>query len=515
MNTPTRSVQLNGKFTKNIFACRRARVRKRRLFGVTASVSDDESPSYESDAKAAYAFTRTLAIGLNAVIAGLFATVFFAVVLLWLQKSSNLQLERTEYGSALFFIFLVVTLCAYLVFDYVQRRKEDAVQKRRAAAAREKSPPRKKRLNPDDWGAILEERLKEFDPIFAEGEPAAAPAPSKSPVTAAAAEPHAPAAAAARPLKDPTAELFVQAVNAAAASLDEELSTFMQFGVNLFVAGGSGELVKRGMMSQARGRHILAAMLVDLGLTKRSAESFAANANTFAQVPHFRAPIDAGYRAMAHLIQTGFVEISALPEALGFWRIQDDLCRAPELVTFVTTSVAVPPPGVTVDPENRQRVIRTHKTVVTEVLHRFQGREIHSLGNGCIMVFDDTTRAIRAAMMCQEELDKFARANPTLVVAARIGIDTDIAAVVAHDYISAALPRTATIATLAPAEHIYCTEAAKNDALDVIDFQPTALSEIYADLAPLFSVTWSKVPVNATTADPLEYRQVGALADAT
>jgi len=70
-----------------------------------------------------------------------------------------------------------------------------------------------------------------------------------------------------------------------------------------------------------------------------------------------------------------------------------------------------------------------------------------------------------------------------------------------------------TTATNAPPGHIYCTEAAKNDAMDLIEFEPTALSDMYADLAPLFAVKWSQVPLGATSANPLEYRHVGALAD--
>lgn len=491
----------------------------------------DDPISRENAARANYLFARTLAVGINAVAAGLAVTAFFAVFLLWLQKSSNLELERGQYGSALVFVFLFATLCAYLVFEHLQSRKERLARERRIDATKRKPSARRAAPDPDDWGAVLEERLKAFDPIFADTPDAASdetPMPLVSPAGPAAAFETRPTVSGApdaaalttapgaktAPPRDPTADLFAQAVTAAVASLDEEPSAFMQFGVNLFVAGGSGELAKRGGLPAAQGRQMLSGMLAGLGMSPRSAEAFAANANTFAQVPHFRAPIDAGYRAMTHLIDKGFVEIAALPEVLGFWRMQDETCGAPEPVTFVATSVAVPPPGVPVAPEDRQRVIRTHKTVVTEALHRFQGRELHTLGNGCVMAFDDTTRALRAAMMCQEELDKFARANPSLVVAARIGVDTDIAATVAHDYVSAALPRTVTIAAMTPPGHIYCTEAAKNDALDMIAFAPMALGEMYADLAPLFSVAWSQAPVHVTSANPLEYRQVGALAEA-
>lgn len=476
-------------------------------------MSDNEHDPHERSAAANYAFTRALAVGLNALITGLIATAFFAIALLWLQKSSGIRLEKSQYGGVLLFILVLVTLCAYLVFDYIQSRKDEEAKRKRAA----NRPTLKssEKIRDDDWGAILEARLKEFDPLFAENEgpPASQPAKQATPAGGKAAPSSAPVAAATTtaPVKDLTAILFAQAVTAAIAAREETPTLFVSFGVNLFVAGAAGEIANRARLTPANGKHVLESMLLETGMSKRSASAFAANASTFAQVPHFRAPIDAGFRAMAEFAQSGMADASALSEMLVQWGIQDGIVHAPEAMTFVTTSVGVPPPGIAIQPEDQQRVLRTHTTVMTEVLHRFQGREIHNLGNGRIIVFDDATRAIRAATQIMESLDKFARANPTLIVAPRIGVDTDIGAIVGHNYVSAALPRTVTLATIASANCICCTEAAKDDATDIIEFQPISLSDIYTDLPPLFAAAWSQAPVDVSNAAPLEYRQVGAL----
>jgi hypothetical protein len=477
---------------------------------------DHEQETHERSAAANYAFARALAVGLNAFITGLIATAFFAIALLWLQKSSGIRLEKSQYGGVLLFILVLITLCAYLVFDYIQSRKEEDAKRRRAASKPAPKGPEKMRA--DDWGAILEARLKEFDPLFAENEEreSLAPQPAKQ-VAAAAGAPSAspaPTAAAApmpAPAKDLTAILFAQAVTAAVAALEETPTPFLSFGVNLFVAGAAGEIAARTRLTPANGKNLLEAMLLETGMSKRGASGFAANAGTFAQVPHFRGPIEAGFRAMADFAQTGMADASALSEMLAQWRIQDGIVHAPDIMTFVATSVGVPPPGLTIKPEDQQRVLRAHATVMTEVLHRFQGREIHNLGNGRIIVFDDATRAIRAATQIMEALDKFARANPALIVAPRIGVDTGLAAIVAHDFVSAALPRTVTLATIASANCICCTEAAKDDATDIIEFQAVSLSDIYSDLPPLFAAAWSQAPVDSSNAAPLEYRQVGAL----
>lgn len=490
---------------------------------MAVAVTDDPPPSHAETAAANYAFARAMAIGLNALLVGLMATGLFAVGLIWLQRNSGIELERRQYLGVLVFLLVLSTLSAYLVFDFAQSKKEALIRKRRAAA----KPPGQKTSNKpadDDWGAILEARLRKYEPLFADGEenesalaPSTAPEPSPAPVVAATAVAMTPRPVAVAPApsahKDLSVTLFAQGVTAAIAGLDEAPTLFLQFGIHLFMAGAAGVIAARGNLSAAQGRLVLETMLVELGVSKRRAQSFAANANTFAQIPHFRAPVEAGFRAMAHFNEAGFVELAVLPEMLAQWQIQDGICHAPEIMTFVTTSVGVPPPGVTIAPEDQQRVIRAHATVITEIVHRFQGREIHNLGNGRILVFDDATRAIRAATQCMEALDRFARTNPTLIVAPRIGVDTDIAAIVASDYVSAALLRTVTIATIASAKCVCCTEAAKDDAAEVIEFEPVLLSDTFADMPALFAAKWDQAPVEATGAAPLEYRQVGALSN--
>lgn len=478
---------------------------------------NDDPSAEEKSAHASRAFARAAAISINAMTTGLIGTGAFSIILLWLQKRSGIRLDEGQYVGVLLFLFVLTSLCAYLVFEYLQHQK-DEIQRVRQSAGRPQTKPVKR--DSEDWGAILEARLKEFDPLFTDGEEELsarsvqgvdnAASPSTAGADASAQRrPSAPTT----PLRDATAALFVQGVTAAIAGLDDGSSTFVQFGIHLFLAGASSELVRRSLAAPGTGKQILLGMLTELGLSSRDAAAFSENANTFAQVPHFRGPIEAGARAIAHLVDEGTTDISVLPETLNLWRMQEDICSSPEPMTFVTTSVAVPPHGTVVTPEDRQRVLRAHATIIPEVLHRFQGREIHNLGNGRIMAFDDATRAIRAAMHCMEELDKYARANPTLPVTPRIGIDSDIAAIVANDYVSAALPRTVTIAAIAPAGQIYCTQAVQDDAIDIFEFQAISLYEAYSDLPPLLTVAWSHAPVHTSSASPLEYRQVGALAD--
>jgi hypothetical protein len=56
---------------------------------------------------------------------------------------------------------------------------------------------------------------------------------------------------------------------------------------------------------------------------------FTDNANTFAQVPHFRGPIDVGYRAMAQLHDPALGEAPQIGDMLREWSMQESLCEPP------------------------------------------------------------------------------------------------------------------------------------------------------------------------------------------
>ncbi len=453
----------------------------------------------------------------NALSLGLIFTMLLAVVVLWLEKRSCMTLDREQYRGLLLIIFLTITLSAYVVLEYFQHRNDER-------EAKNKRPQK---------GKVKDEPA--FAPIFVEPVPpptalslisnAAEDVPvpdglsidahntvSVTPVEIPH-EPSAPVRPAPAVSDDASAALFVQTVTAAVVGFDEEPTPFIQFGLRLFIMGGCGELARRNALTTAQGKAVLMRMLAEMSVTKRDAASFAANANTFAQVPNLRGPIDAGYRAMAHLHDAGFVNIADLIDAMAQWKIQDGLCQPPEPVTFVATAIVAAMAGAATPPEDRQRSLRAHNKFVGAALDHFQGREIHNLGNGFVAAFTDASLALRAAENILEQLDAFARENPKLTVLPHIGIDTEMAAVVNGTYISAALTRAVTIASLTPTNHIYCSEATCSDAAEVFSFEPVTAIESYAELPPVFSTAWSRAPAKGGPA--VEYRQIGTMADAS
>jgi len=455
------------------------------------------------------AFLRFARLILNAATLGLIFTTLLAVVVLWLEKRSGIELDSEQYRGLLLIIFLTLTLSAYVVLEFFQHKRDQ----RDAKTNNRRRTPRRK----DDTT---------FAPIFVEhmppSPPVAAPAPPEQPQptdAAAFTETVMPTAAAYVPPASPpasndaSASMFTQAVNAVVAGFDEEPTPFAQFGLHLYVAGACGEFVRRNAIPTTQGRAVFTQMLTDLGLSKKAAAAFAANANTFAQVPNFRGPIDAGYRAMTHLNDAGFVNIGDLIDALAQWKIQDDMCQAPEPVTFMATAIHVGVPGAVAALEDRLRVQRAHNTFMATAFERFQGREVHNLGNGIVAAFADAALAVRAAEFCLEQIDLFARENPTLTISPHIGIDTEMTALVAGQYVSVAITRAVTIASLTPTNNIYCSESTCDDAAAVLSFEPVDNTEGFSELPKVFSASWSRAPAKGGKA--VEYRQIGTLADAS
>jgi len=192
------------------------------------------------------------------------------------------------------------------------------------------------------------------------------------------------------------------------------------------------------------------------------------------------------------------------------WSMQESLCEPPEPLTFVATAIGVAMPGDATPQEDKQRSLRAHNTCVSAALERFQGREIHNLGNGVIAVFRDASLAVRAAENILEQLDAFARENPKLTVLPHIGIDTEMTAAVNGAYVSVALTRAVTIAAVTPVHHIYCSEATCHDAPDVFTFEPVNTTEGFRELPPVFSAAWSRLPAKGGPA--VEYRYIGTMA---
>ena len=477
-------------------------------------LSDNDSPDHQSNLATQRAVLRLARLIINAVSLGLIFTIILAIVVLWLEKRSGISLDREQYRGLLLIIFLTITLSAYVVLEYFQHQTDARDEKTKAQQKRTRKPE------------------PAYAPIFVEPEkpgPAAAappaapeavddglsvdePAVSSSPLseTPASAMPAAPSTV---PVDETTAALFTQTVVATTMGFEDEPTPLAQFGLHLFVMGGCGELARRHALPPAQGKALLIRMLGDIGLLKRGAAAFAANANTFAQVPNFRGPIDAGYRAMSHMHSVGYLNIADLLDMLSQWKMQEGICQAPEPITFMATAIGVSMPGAATPPEDRQRSLRAHNNYVGAAIAHFQGREIHNLGNGIIAAFNEAGPAVRAAENALEQLDVFARENPKLTVLPHIGIDTEMAAVVNGVYISVALTRAVTIASLTPINNIYCSEATCDDAADVFAFEPVTTIENYAELPTVFSAGWSRAPAKGGPA--VEYRQIGTMADAS
>ena len=460
----------------------------------------DSSPDPQVDLAKQRRLLGTMRLIINAVAVGLVFTAILAVIVVVLEKRSGITLDGEQYRGLLLIIFLILTLSVYVVLEYFQH--QSAVRAEKARAAQQKRKPKSQPA---------------YAPIFVEPKPvpAAAPAAEAEPVEDGLADdsPTATSAAAAPTPAAPDDSVmtsFIENFTLAVERLAEEPTPFVQLGLRLYVIGASGEFVRRHAAPPALGKTLLRKMLMETGATKRDAASFADNANTFAQVPHFRGPIDMGYRAMAQLHDAALPEAASVAEMVMDWTMKEGLCEAPEPLTFMATAIGVAMPGDATPPEDRQRSLRAHNNSVAATLERFQRREIHNLGTGIIAVFKDASQAMRDAENILEQLNAFARENQKLIVLPHIGIDTEMTAAVSGTYISVALTRAVAIAAVTPINNIYCSEATCNDAPDVFQFEPVSATEGFGELPAVFSAAWSRLPAKGGRA--VEYRQIGTMA---
>ena len=481
------------------------------------------SPKLDSDGLSSSASIRTL---LNAICLGLIVTGICAVLLLWLERRSGIDLEGDQFRTFLAIIFLVVVLTTYSVLEFI--RKHLGNQRPEAAANRARS--RRQGQSDDEWAVVGE---PSFDPIFkttedsdqsnGDGKPEpskpgeeyeAKPAPfetltgtfstetNQSPEIRITENGEAPSAMAEMGANADTltqnttvtdATLFARIVADALDETGETFSPFSKYGQHLFLAGACGELTQQYLLSADQGKNLLVSMLTLLGVGKQTAEAFATNANVFSQVPHFRGPIDAGYRAMAQFISDGTADATDLENVLAQWQPLEVICEVPEYVTFFATSVGVTSQDNVMTEEDRQRVVRMHNSTIWNALERYQGRELHDLGSGIVAVFPSAAAAVRAATMCQGYLDIFAKENPSLTVGLRVGIDTELAAKVNEEYISVGTTRAVSIAAYTDESTILCSEKTREDALESAEFEPFVVTDGHRDFPPLFTAQWSRL----------------------
>ncbi len=500
---------------------------------------DTSSPKSDSEDLSSSASIRTL---LNAICLGLVVTGICAVLLLWLERRSGIDLDGDQFRTFLAIIFLVVVLTTYSVLEFIRKhlgnqQPEPAINRTRA---------RRRGPTDDEWAVVGE---PSFDPIFKTSEDSdqangdrklerskpdeeyeAKPAPfetrtgtsstetNRSPEIHNGEAPTATAEMGANPdtqTQNTTvadAALFARIVADGLEETGETFSPFSKFGQHLFLAGACGELTRQYLLSADQGKNLLVSMLKLLDVGKQTAEAFAANANVFSQVPHFRGPIDAGYRAMAQFISDGTADAADLENVLAQWQPLETICEVPEYVTFFATSVGVTSQDNVMTEEDRQRVVRMHNSTIWNALERYQGRELHNLGSGIVAVFPSAAVAVRAATICQGYLDIFAKENPSLTVGLRIGIDTELAAKVNEEYISVGTTRAVSIAAYTDESTILCSEKTREDALESVEFEPFVVTDGHRDFPPLFTAQWSRLTNSGGRA--VEYRQIGTLAEA-
>ena len=255
------------------------------------------------------------------------------------------------------------------------------------------------------------------------------------------------------------AAAFVTTAMEAVKASKKKLDAFSKFGLNLYLSGGCGHLIRKASLDAGQGQSLLKSMIVQTGANKSAADSFTQNVDEYSQRPRYRKMIDAGKRAMESCVfgQNGYND--GLPALLEEWSLPENRTGTPKIVTFMFTDI-VDSTALTEKVGNimAQRVIRAHNTIVRKALRSKEGTEVKHTGDGIMATFQEPQHSVKAAIEIQQELEAYNRKHQDLQVKVRIGLNAGEAVIEENDYFGTAVQLTARICDNAKSSEVRCSE---------------------------------------------------------
>ena len=111
--------------------------------------------------------------------------------------------------------------------------------------------------------------------------------------------------------------------------------------------------------------------------------------------------------------------------------------------------------------EAAQQVVRTHDRIVRAALNTYHGQEIKHTGDGIMASFANTANSVNAAIYIQRKTDESNKANPTVPLGIKIGINAGEPIVENNDLYGTAVQLSARIADKASNHEIFVSEVVR------------------------------------------------------
>jgi class 3 adenylate cyclase len=319
------------------------------------------------------------------------------------------------------------------------------------------------------------------------------PLPPSDPATAEA------AAAEARRAAAEHLDTFIAATTAAIAAAGKALDALGKFALQLVLAGGCSALARKFMLTAAESFGLLVQGQVKTGTAKVFAESFAANAEHYAQRPAYRPLIDQGQEAMDGQLMGDAPAGAAVGTAIAAWANDENAKLAPKIVTFLVTDI-VDASGLAQRLGNLQarRVVRAHQQAVRSGIEKCGGTEVRNSGDGALATFPDPEKAVAAAKIALQRIAQHNAGQPHLSANVRAAVHAGEAITDDDGYFGATVVAAAKICQSARAGQILVSDLVKAFCKSgAASFTENGALEdsLLGRPRPLFEVSWSATAV--------------------
>ena len=246
-----------------------------------------------------------------------------------------------------------------------------------------------------------------------------------------------------------------------------KLDSFNKFGINLYVAGVCDSMATNKDLEGEETRQITIDILSILGTKPNQARKFVDTFQDYLSNPKYLNIIEAGREdVLAHI--AGAPDAGhRLGSALDRWNAKSVASHSNANASGGTIAVMFTDiVGSTAMTQNHgdeaaQQVVRTHDRIVRAALNTYHGQEIKHTGDGIMASFANTANSVNAAIYIQRKTDESNKANPTVPLGIKIGINAGEPIVENNDLYGTAVQLSARIADKASNHEIFVSEVVR------------------------------------------------------
>ncbi|MSP21222.1 MAG: adenylate/guanylate cyclase domain-containing protein [Alphaproteobacteria bacterium] len=224
-----------------------------------------------------------------------------------------------------------------------------------------------------------------------------------------------------------------------------KLSTFNQFGCDLFLAGAAEAYAERKSIPE-KNREIMAAVIRAAGRGNDRASQFADKHENYLLEPRYLDMFRAGREAMTVFLKDEDLRTKAasgelskedearlghdaegdigmfLENALDHWNSKADEKKQGGTVAVMFTAILGAFSEATGD-DATQKMLHAHNRIVRENLRRYGGNEVKQTNDGIMASFQSASMAVEAAVAIQKGAKLHTAATPDVPLHLKIGIN--------------------------------------------------------------------------------------------